>query len=253
MKQKIFLSAKWEYLAMINFEVDPKILQLYLPPYTELDLFEEKALVSVVGFLFNNTKVMGIQWPSHTNFDEVNLRFYVKHFDGLQWKRGAAFISEIVPKPIIATTANILYNEHYSTAKMFHNIRKVNNKLLVEYNWKKKRRSWNSIEIQATNQLEDIVPGSEAEFILEHYYGYNQLNKNTTIEYAVEHPRWQVYPVTSYLLKCDVEHLYGAAFVPFIKDVTPHSIFLAKGSDIIVRKPVKIMKANYVNTAQKKV
>lgn len=252
MKQKIFLSATWENLAMINFEVDPSILRRYLPAYTELDLFEGKALISVVGFLFNNTKVMGMQWPWHTNFDEVNLRFYVKYFDGHQWKRGAAFISEIVAKPIIATTANLLYNEHYSTAKMFHNIRLVNDKLLVEYNWKKKKKSWNSIEIQATNQLQDILPGSEAEFILEHYYGYNELNKNTTIEYAVEHARWQLYPVTSCLLKCDVAQLYGVAFVPFIKNVAPHSVFLAKGSDIIVRKPVKITKKNFVSSVSTK-
>jgi uncharacterized protein YqjF (DUF2071 family) len=250
MKQKVFLSATWEYLAMMNYVVDPAILQPYLPPHTELDLFEGKALASVVGFLFNNTKVMGVKWPWHTNFDEVNLRYYVKYFDGQQWKRGAAFISEVVAKPMIATTANLMYNEHYSTAKMFHNIRIVNNKLLVEYNWKKKKQSWNSIEIQAATELQDILPGSEAEFILEHYYGYNGLNKNTTIEYAVEHPRWRVYPVNSYLLKCDVSNLYGPAFVPFIKGVKPHSVFLAKGSDIVVRKPVKITQEKFVTASQ---
>lgn len=248
MKQKVFLSATWEYLAMMNYVVEPEILKPYLPPHTELDLFEGKALVSIVGFLFNNTKVMGMPWPWHTNFDEVNLRYYVKHFDGQQWKRGAAFISEIVAKPMIAATANLMYNEHYSTAKMFHNIRTVNNKLLVEYNWKKKKQPWNSIEIQAATELLEIVPGSEAEFILEHYYGYNGYDQNTTIEYAVEHPRWRMYPVNSYLLKCDVAHLYGAEFVPFIKDVKPHSVFLAKGSDIIVRKPSKIRDKIFVVT-----
>jgi uncharacterized protein len=240
LKQKIFLSATWEYLAMMNYEVDPEILQPYLPPYTVLDLFEGKALVSVVGFLFNNTKVMGVKWPCHTSFDEVNLRYYVKYFDGKQWKRGVAFISEIVAKSIIATTANRMYNEHYSTAEMSHNIHITDDKLLVEYNWKRKRQSWNSIKIEAAADLQDILPDSEAEFILEHYYGYNGFNKNTTIEYAVEHPRWQIYPVTGYSLKCDVMKLYGTSFVPFIQHVKPHSVFLAKGSEIIVRRPVKI-------------
>jgi uncharacterized protein YqjF (DUF2071 family) len=248
MKPKIFLSATWENLAMLNYEVDPKVLQPYLPPHTELDVFEGKTLVSIVGFSFNNTRVMGIQWPWHTNFDEVNLRFYVKYFDGQQWKRGAAFISEIVPRPIIAVTANILYNEHYSTATMFHNIREVNNKFLVEYSWKKKKQHWNSIEIQAETELQNILPGSEAEFILEHYFGYNALNENTTIEYAVEHPRWQIYPVNSYFLQCDVERLYGGAFVPFIKDIKPHSVFLAKGSGIVVGKPVKINESKWETT-----
>jgi len=240
MKQKIFLSATWEYLAMLNYEVDPAVLQPHLPPHTAIDFFEGKALVSVVGFLFNNTKVLGIPWPWHSNFEEVNLRYYIKHFDGQVWKRGVGFVSEIVPKPMIASIANTLYNEHYSTAKMFHNIRQVNNQLLVEYNWKKKNQHWNSIEIQAGTALENIQPNSEEEFILEHYFGYNQLNATTTIEYAVEHPRWQVYPVTNFLLKCDVEKLYGASFVPYIEGVKPHSVFLAKGSNVIVRKPVKI-------------
>ncbi|MFM9910938.1 MAG: YqjF family protein [Chitinophagaceae bacterium] len=240
MKEKVFLSASWEYLAMFNYVVDPAILHPYLPPYTEVDLFNDKALVSVVGFMFNNTRIAGIKWPGHTNFEEVNLRFYIKHFDGKRWKRGVAFVSEIVPRPIIAVTANLLYNEHYSTSKMFHNIRILHNELLVEYNWKKTNQKWNSMEIVAGTALMDIMPGSEEEFIFEHYFGYNQLKKNITIEYAVEHPRWQVYPIHISALKCDVKSLYGTSFVPFIEGITPESVFLAKGSEVIVRKPLKI-------------
>jgi uncharacterized protein len=241
-KNSIFLSASWQYLAMINYEVDPEILTPHLPPFTSLDFFEGKALVSVVGFLFNHTKVLGIKWPFHTHFEEVNLRYYVKHFNGSQWKRGVGFVSEIVPKPLIAMAANLLYNEHYSSAQMSHLVKEENNQLLVEYNWKMKGREWNSIQIEADTVLQDIATGSEEEFILEHYYGYNKLTDNVTIEYGVEHPRWQVYPVTGYSLNADIENLYGPPFVSFIQGVKPHSIFLAKGSDIIVRKPAKIKK-----------
>ena len=236
--KKIFLSATWENLVMINYEVDPVILQQHLPLYTEIDLFDGKALVSVVGFLFNNTKVFGVQWPFHINFDEVNLRYYIKHFDGNKWKRGVGFVSEIVSKPIIATIANTLYNEHYSVAKMKHQIIETTDKISARYQWKKKGQHWNSLSVEATNTLQPIVAGSAEEFIFEHYFGYNQLNKNTTIEYAVEHPRWQVYPVTDFTLKCDVATLYGSEFVPFIENVQPHSVYMAKGSDVIVRKPV---------------
>lgn len=234
---KTFLSATWQYLAMINYEVDPAILQKHLPPYTEVDYFEGKALVSIVGFLFNNTKVFGIKWPFHTNFEEVNLRYYVKHLNGNNWKRGVGFVSEIVPKPVIAFMANTLYNEHYSTARMHHNIIKVDGTIKVEYGWKTPFQPWNLISVEAENTLENIAVGSAEEFIFEHYFGYNQLNKNTTIEYGVEHPRWQVYPVKNYELNCDVAKLYGHEFVPFIQNVKPHSVFLAKGSDVIVRKP----------------
>ena len=238
--KKVFLSATWQNLVMINYEVDPVILQQHLPLYTEIDLFEGKALVSVVGFLFNNTKVFGVQWPFHINFDEVNLRYYLKHFDGKKWKRGVGFVSEIVSKPMISNIANALYNEHYSLAKMRHQIIETPNTIAATYEWKKTGQQWNKLSVEATNSLQTIETGSAEEFIFEHYFGYNQLNKNTTIEYAVEHPRWEVYPVTNFSLQCDVAKLYGKEFVPFIENVQPHSVYMAKGSDVIVRKPVYI-------------
>ena len=235
-----FLSARWEYLAMFNFEVDPEILQKHLPPYTEIDFFNDKAIVSVVGFLFNKTKVLGFRWPFHVSFEEVNLRYYIKHFDGSQWKRGVGFISEIVPKPLVAGIANLLYNEHYSSAKMTHNISAVNDHLMVEYRWKKRGKIWNSMSLRAENTLQSVQPHTEEEFIFEHYFGFNGLNKNTTIEYAVKHPRWEVFPVIDFTLECDVGNLYGKEFVPFIIGKKPCSVFLARGSEVSVKMPVKI-------------
>lgn len=237
-----FLSARWEYLAMFNYEVDAAILKPHLPPFTELDLYNGRAIVSVVGFLFNQTKVMGIHWPGFVNFEEVNLRYYIKYFDGKEWKRGVGFISEIVPKFLVAEIANLFYNEHYSTAQMNHRIHRENQTIQASYNWKKKDQKWNSMWIKATDSVQNIQPGSEEEFIFEHYYGYNKLNEKTTIEYSLSHPRWQVYPVVDFMLDCDVEKLYGASFVPYIQDVKPVSIFLANGSDVQVRMPRRIKK-----------
>lgn len=242
MASKIFLSARWEYLSMFNYEVDAAILKPHLPPYTEIDFYNGKAMMSMVGFLFNNTSVLGIKWPGFINFEEVNLRYYIKYFDGKEWRRGVGFISEIVPQFLVAGMANFFYNEHYSTAKMYHIISQVNEQLEVEYSWKKKEQQWNSMWLKADTVLQDIALGSAEEFIFEHYYGYNKLNSKTTIEYSLEHPRWQVYPVKEFKLTCDVEKLYGAAFVPFIENVTPVSVFLAKGSDVKVKMPLRIKK-----------
>ena len=242
MTKKIFLSATWEYLAMFNYEVDPLILKPHLPPFTELDLFEGKAIVSVVGFLFNNTEVLGVKWPGFVNFEEVNLRYYIKYFDGKEWKRGVGFISEIVPNKIIASMANVLYNEHYSIAKMSHSINTDNNLLEVKYYWQKKNGVKNSMSVTATNILEPITKGSEAEFIFEHYYGYNKLNNSTTIEYSLAHPCWEVFPVNKYELVCDVKNLYGLDFVPFLEGVKPISVMLAKGSNVNVKMPRRLKK-----------
>jgi uncharacterized protein len=240
MSSKIFLSATWEYLAMFNYEVDPEVLKPHLPPFTEIDYFEGKAIVSVVGFLFNNTKVMGVKWPGFVNFEEVNLRYYIKYFDGKEWKRGVGFISEIVPSKIIATTANVLYNEHYSTAKMSHILNVENNKLSIEYFWQKRNGYKNVMQISASAFAQKIEPNSEAEFIFEHYYGYNKFNETTTIEYSLAHPIWEVYPVISHILDYNVEELYGAEFVPFLQNVNPLSVMLAKGSAVNVKTPKKL-------------
>ena len=240
MSNRLFLSARWKYLAMFNYVVDPQILQKHVPPGTEIDYFDGKALVSIVGFLFNDTKVLGIRWPFHVNFEEANLRYYIRRFDGNQWRRGVGFVSEIVPKPLVASMANLLYNEHYSTAKMSHQISENADNLFVEYSWKKRNQHLNTIRVNATPELQDIKEGSEAEFIFEHYFGYNRFTATSTIEYAVAHPRWKVYPVNSFSIDCDIEQLYGKEFVPYITDKKPHSVFLAKGSSVTVKMPLKM-------------
>lgn len=234
-RKAIFLTAEWEYLVMLNYQIPPEILIPYLPKGTQLDLYNGKALASVVGFLFNKTKVFGLQWPFHTNFEEVNLRFYVKRYDGNIWKRGVAFISEIVPKHIIAWMANALYNEHYSRMPMKHQAHIENDFLQLNYEWQNKQQ-WNSLKVKALNRPIPIAKDSAEEFIFEHYWGYNQLNKNTLIEYGVEHPSWDVYPITYYELNADIAGLYGADFVPSLSK-EPHSIMLAKGSAVTIRKP----------------
>lgn len=234
----IFLKARWENLIMVNFEVDPTILLPQLPPYTELETFGDKTLVSIVGFMFNNTRVFRFRWPCHTNFEEVNLRFYVKHFNGKTWKRGVVFLSEIVPSPIISIIANRLYHEHYTACRMKHLSEIKNDEISINYRWKH-RNKWNTIGVKAETSLNDIQPESEEEFIFEHYWGYNKYDETTTIQYGVEHDMWQVQQVKEWNLECDVASLYGEEFAPFL-EAKPTSVFLAKGSEVVIRKPVFI-------------
>lgn len=117
-----FLKANWEYLVLINYEIEPSVLLNYLPKGTELDTFEGKCLVSLVGFMFTDVKLLGIPIPFHRSFEEVNLRFYVKRFEGGAWKRGVVFIKELVPKCALTFVANTVYQEHYQTVPMKHKI-----------------------------------------------------------------------------------------------------------------------------------
>ena len=110
MKAGGFLTAKWLNLAMINYEVDPEMLVPYVPCGTEIDTWNGKTLMSVVGFLFKDTRVSGIRIPFHVNFEEVNLRFYVRRRRRDELRRGVVFIKEIVPKTAIALVARVAYN-----------------------------------------------------------------------------------------------------------------------------------------------
>jgi len=233
-----FLKAQWKNLLMLNYEVDPEILKPYLPAGTVLDTWQGKTLVSMVGFMFLDTHVLGIKWPFHVNFEEVNLRFYVKYFDGKNWKRGAVFVSEIVPKHIIAFIANNLYKEKYTAMPMRHSVKPLENNTEFTYEWKLKG-TWNKLGATVSNQFEDIKAGSPEEFIFEHYWGYNQISNVKTTEYQVEHISWQVAEVKNYVFEADIKRLYGDAFVSYLT-AKPYSAFFANGSDISVRMGEKI-------------
>jgi len=232
-----FLQAEWRNLAMANYVVDAAVLKSWVPAHTTLDTWNDMCYVSLVGFMFQNTKVLGMKIPFHIHFEEVNLRFYVQHKNGNEWRRGVVFIKEIVPKPALTFVANTVYHERYQTMSMQHTWVKSGNELSVEYRWKKSE--WNSLRVLASANSEEIPMGSEAEFITEHYWGYTQVNATQTLEYQVSHPRWRIHPVSSWQIQVDFANVYGAEFA-FLKTQDPVSVFLAEGSEISVMKATKI-------------
>jgi uncharacterized protein YqjF (DUF2071 family) len=232
-QSKVFLTAEWQKLLMINYPLDAALLQPWLPYGTEPDLFEGCCLVSMVGFLFLNTRLKGIPVPFHQKFEEVNLRFYVRRKENGIWRRGTVFIKEIVPKPAISLVARLLYGEPYATCKMEHQWQASDNEIQVDYRWKTGK--WNSISIRSENHLQEVPPGTETEFIMEHYWGYTRHDDKTTSEYAVEHPRWKVYPTISYEGQIDFAKNYGEAF-SVLEHTKASSAFLLEGSEVLVRE-----------------
>ena len=233
-----FLQAEWRKLLMANFLVDPELLLPYLPHKTELDLWDGSCYVSLVGFMFLNTKIKGIKVPFHTNFEEVNLRFYVRYLDRDEWKRGTVFIKEIVPKPALTFVANMVYGEQYETLPMSHGWKTEGDVLTVEYSWKKNDR-WNSMKVNSSLTQTDIASGSVEEFITEHYWGYTKITEELTSEYGVEHPVWKVYDIKNYFIVVDFGGNYGHQF-GFLNHKKPEYVLLAEGSEIIVKGGRKI-------------
>lgn len=230
MRRKFFLTAEWLDLIFANYVIDPSVLLPHVPAKTELDFYDGKCFVSLVGFLFSDVSVRGLRIPGHTEFPEVNLRFYVRYKENNEWKRGVVFIKEIVPKRIISLVANTFFNERYSTLPMTYSRKSENKKISVSYSWLKEEQ--HSVAVVADENKMALLKDSEEEFITQHFWGYTP-GKGRTSEYHVTHPAWNIYPVNEYQVKCDFGKLYGQEF-DFLSTMQCHSVFLADGSAITV-------------------
>jgi uncharacterized protein YqjF (DUF2071 family) len=241
---RTFLTASWRKLIMAQYAVSPETLRPWLPPGVELDLFDDAGVpacyVSLVGFLFDAVRVLRCAVPFHTRFPEVNLRFYVtrREADGTR-KRGVVFISELVPRFAISLIANRLYEEPYATVPMRHAIAAEADALDVAYEWRHQGR-WQRLAVEAEPTPQAIGPASVEEFITEHYWGYTRRTRGATSEYAVTHPRWQVYPIRSFTVEADFGALYGPAFA-HLDPQRPDNILLAEGSAVSVSTGVRLV------------
>jgi len=229
---KIFLRAEWQNLIMANYEIDPLILKPYLPKGVDLDYFEGKTYVSLVGFLFKDSSIFGIPIPFMGTFEEVNLRFYVIRKLGNENRRGVVFINETVPNKLVAWVANKLYKEHYIAIPTRHKWNLTEDKKEVKYQWKV-NSAWNGIQVVTSTTKRNMEVGSIEEFIFEHYFGYTKVNPEKSIEYKINHPTWKINTIYNHQIECDFAAFYGNDFA-ILNNTNPHSVMLAEGSDISV-------------------
>ena len=235
---KTFLTAEWCKLIMANYAVSEDMLKPYLPSGTEFDLYKDRCYVSLVGFLFQNTRLKSIPVPFHRTFEEVNLRFYVVHTTATgERRRGVVFIREFVPRLALAFVARSLYGENYSTASMSHQSIHTGERQSVRYGWSYQGLH-NTMQVTASPQANAIEPESAEEFFTDHYWGYTNRRRGTS-EYEVRHPRWKTYPILEHSIDVDFGWLYGNAFIPLTKR-QPESVLLAEGSEIEVRSSKRI-------------
>jgi uncharacterized protein len=213
--------------------VDPQLLQSYVPRGTELDSFGGTAFVSLVGFRFLRTRLFGaLPIPSHSDFDEVNLRFYVRRHHTAGDRRGVVFIREIVPKRAIAYIARTVYGENYSRFPMRHRISAVGHRKAAEYEWRLGRR-WCRLHAHADGDPALPAEGSLEQFITEHYWGYSAQRNGGCLEYHVTHVPWRVWTATAAGFDGDATALYGSALADVLRG-KPHSAFIAEGSPVLV-------------------
>jgi len=235
----ILLRAEWRHVAILNFAVERSVLARLVPRGTELDEWQGRTYLSMVGFLFVNTRIMGLPIPFHRHFEEVNLRFYVRRKTDDGWRRAVVFVKEIVPRAAVALVARALYNENYVALPMEHEVMRAAEEphriASVSYRWTLAGRL-NQLSLSLASAPRPLVAGSEEEFNAEHYWGYSVQRNGGTSEYSVQHPPWGVAAAMHAELDCDVGRVYGDAFVEPLR-AKPVSAFLADGSEVAVSHP----------------
>jgi uncharacterized protein YqjF (DUF2071 family) len=225
-----FLSAEWRDLVMLNYAVDPALLERYVPHGTVLDSFDGKTYMSLVAFQFRRTRLFGsLAIPFHTDFDEVNLRFYVRRGN----RRGVVFIAEIVPKWAVAKIARVAYGENYICLPMKHRVDMHGAVKTAEYQWQIKGE-WSSVHAHSSAVPTRPEEGSLEQFITEHYWGYS-----ARLEYEVAHSPWNVWSATASGLEGDASAVYGPELGEALR-YSPDSAFIADGSPVIVYAGRKI-------------
>jgi len=223
-----FLTAEWRDLIMANYEVEPSLLTPYIPAGTTLDLYQGKCFVSLVGFMFIDTRVLGFLIPFHINFEEVNLRFYVRRTLESEIRQGVTFIREIVPLPAVSLVARVAYGEPYETWDM----KNTRGDDQIEYEWSKGGVK-NRIRVSVGEDLGVPASDSVEHFLVEHYWGYTRRAATRTDEYLVEHPTWALSAASDAYIDVDFGRTYGEKFA-FLTEAKPYSVLFTRGSEIVV-------------------
>jgi hypothetical protein len=238
----ILLTAEWRHIVFLSYAIDPARLLPRVPPGTEIDDLRGTALVSFVGLRVLNPRVLGLPVPLHREFEQVNLRYYVRRRAPEGWRRGVAFVREIVPRRAIAFAARRLYGERCSAMPMRHVIEAQDGRVgpggAIEYGFKHAGR-WNRLGARVAGAPRPPFPGSVEEFVTEHYWGYTAREAGETSEFQVEHPPWEVLPVSETWLDCEVGAVYGRDFEEAVR-TAPASAFVAEGSAVAVHRGARL-------------
>lgn len=231
-----FLTARLSRLILLNYEIDPALLAPCLPTHTELDFYEHRTFVSLLGLHFSNPSIYGLPLPFFREYAQVNLRFYVRRrIERGNWRRGVAFIKQIVPYRPVAWAARNLFHEPVVTRSTDQvNRSQGRETMMTEYGWRSGNQRY-FIRTVYSNQPVLPEPGSVEKFLLERYWGYSRQKDGGCLEYRFSHPPWQICRAVKAEASSGLGDFYGPPFAGLFGK-QPDSAFAACGSQVTLHR-----------------
>lgn len=225
-----FLTAPWRNLVILTYAVDPARIIDLVPAGTTLDWWHSQAFVSLLAFQFLDTRILGTPVPFHQDFEEVNLRFYVRRSTDEGVRLGVVFIRELVPRPFVGGMARLLYREPYQVVPMRSKV-SPGPPPDVEYQWNVENHRC-TVAAAGDGAGSEPEPGSLVEFLTVRHWGYNGERGKDTLEYHVAHPRWNVWHAENVHVDYNPETLCGLDLAPQLDK--PISALVADGSAVTI-------------------
>ncbi len=239
---KTLYRAEWREIVVVNFEIDPKQLLAYVPPKTELDLFDDVAFVTLMARTCKNVKPHG--WPIRLarTVEQIQLRFYVKRQFGDVVHRGICPIRDYVPQRRASLFLNWMFKHSFSQVKIKRDNSDFNSASpealpTAEYQWLVNDH-WNKIRVKARSQIRQQSKETKESFVLDHHYGYT-VRQGKTYEYLVDYSPWAMWDAQSGSFDCNTEEVFGKPFVRALGH-RPVSVFLARGGDVTIYHPTQV-------------
>lgn len=227
------------WAAVVSFDVPPHVLASEVPAGTELDLHEGRALVSLVAFHIEDNRVLGVPLPTAREYDQVNLRFYVRRrLEDGEWRRGVVFLRELAPAAVVVAGARFVYGERYDCVPVTSVVRAPDDAGgrpgRALYRWRD-GHAVHRLAVDFHGPAAIPTPGSIEDFLTDRHFGYVSAERATR-EYRVDHPPWRVWPATDAHLSHGVHDAFGRRFERAL-DRAPLSAFVAEGSRMLLRRP----------------
>ncbi|NDD58714.1 MAG: DUF393 domain-containing protein [Chlamydiae bacterium] len=189
------LSMVWEDLMFINFSMDPQQLQKMLPKGMDLDLFEDKAYITIAPLTMKGFAFKKLSTFFNPSFYECNLRTYVR----VNEKVGVYFFSLDAESLLEVLGAKALFHLNYRYRTIYFNLEKGVFRFEMRKAFSRKKTTIIEAKIAKEEQPHDPFTSFISDRSL-----YFVKNKGHLYQGKVFHPPWKFQKIQEIKLQTDL-------------------------------------------------